>query len=263
MSYELRAAWVLYTSWVVSAVNDLVIATTLVWWFHQQRANCRDILKPYPVTHKKDLRPELRVPEFSRWQQVNKIEAEEKKERHILVLGRRELNRSSRSSDAPTTTSGVCGLMDNMWDDFGEHRQDLDCVFRREETLHTPPKVPESERTLHSSTLGQCYAYSSHLIANRFRADVFRDGYDCFREFKIMVLASVVRTAEGFELWIADRAGAYAVCGGDLGRGCIVGKKLFSMQRLRTAWDLEMALDRLEAAAEGLGTGLRPFQALI
>ncbi|KAJ7122401.1 hypothetical protein C8R44DRAFT_876699 [Mycena epipterygia] len=37
-SYDSRAAWVLYANWVVSAVNDLVIATTLVWWFHQQRA---------------------------------------------------------------------------------------------------------------------------------------------------------------------------------------------------------------------------------
>ncbi|KAJ7441269.1 hypothetical protein B0H11DRAFT_1882425 [Mycena galericulata] len=39
VSYQNRAAWVLYSTWVTSAVNDLVIATTLVYELHRQRVN--------------------------------------------------------------------------------------------------------------------------------------------------------------------------------------------------------------------------------
>jgi hypothetical protein len=39
VSYQKQAAWVLYSTWVTSAVNDLVIAIMLVYGLHRQRVN--------------------------------------------------------------------------------------------------------------------------------------------------------------------------------------------------------------------------------
>ncbi|KAJ7907969.1 hypothetical protein B0H13DRAFT_1879073 [Mycena leptocephala] len=45
VSYQKQAAWVLYSTWVTSAVNDLVIAIMLVYGLHRQRY--RNNLGPY------------------------------------------------------------------------------------------------------------------------------------------------------------------------------------------------------------------------